>query len=122
MFFGAIDGGKCSKGGRKLTLRDAVYQDLVYFNIEKSKWIELAKEGKNAWIETVNEGREHFVKYWKLRKPEEKARDLFRQLPLDPLNKEWPKEGDKHKYSENHIPFNYFAELNSQYILRYPEN
>ena len=37
LFFGEIVGGKRSSGSRKHTLRDAVYEDLVYFDIDKSK-------------------------------------------------------------------------------------
>ena len=120
LFFGTIDGGQNSKGGRKLTLRDAVYHDLIYFNIEKSKWIDLAKKGKNDWIATVSVGQCYFDNCWKLRKPEQKARDLFRQLPLNPSNKEWPKDGEKNKYSDKHTPYNYFADLESEY-LQYTE-
>ncbi len=119
MFFGEVVGGHSSRGARKHTLRDAVYQDLVYFNINKSKWIELAEQGQSSWIEIVNEGREHFINNWKMRKPEKKAREFFRDLPMDPANKKWQEAGKK--YVETHPQYNYFIELNKQYKLQYPE-
>lgn len=84
MFFGEVLGSR-NAGKPAHTLNDAVYEDLVLFNIDGTKWQEIARN-ETEWMNTIIVGYEYFNDNWVLRKTENEARTLFSALPLPPGN------------------------------------
>jgi len=82
MLFGTLKTGNRSKGKPKHTLRDALSDDLNYFNICNNSWRELASIGRHTWLQVVDSGCEYFITNWKNRKPEALIRKIFTELPF----------------------------------------
>ena len=82
MLYGEVQGSR-RKGKPTYTLNDALYEDLVLFNINTTDWETLAIN-QTEWMNKISEGLEYFNQHWKLRNLEGKTRTLFAQLPFHP--------------------------------------
>jgi hypothetical protein len=102
VLFGTTQKGKGGSGRNKHTLKEAIYQDLIYFNINPKIWMSMASEGAPEWISAVNEGHTHFLNTWNARTTEQHARDIFASLP----------------FSDN-SPFYYFKHLEEHNTIYY---